>query len=553
MKKSLSSDAFGSIVYSLCSSIGTARALSVWLCFRYNHEGLTDLPLADTATATPQEFALNHFITEYLTKYKGLKLGRDLRSVALEKWKRSEERCAETNMRFKTLRHQSSTDCVERALFRARRKIAAVLGSPTLGRLFADCRWGPGATYDLRRGRTHPDIKMTETISVTPSAARYLRSVLEGDPHWFEAISGCLPSGPFSVLPCTWKHVRGSRFLTVPKNAKTDRCIAAEPTGNSFLQQGIRGYIRSRLKRFGVDLDTQSTNQEAARIAYAEGLATLDLSAASDTISSELIYNLLPLDWAFLLDDLRSKETEVDGEWVRTEKFVSMGNAFCFELESLIFWALACSVDETQGYVDSICVYGDDIIVPRHAARAVVELLDYCGFSVNPAKSYFDGNFFESCGKHYFKGVDVTPVYQKELVIAPSEVIRAHNRLYRLKKRIFAEEQVHPFAKALREVRSFWPLRPFPRIPEEVPEDGGFLTPRRLLLYDRNHGFKCHVYDYGPRFNSAREVALYAYKLRRPEQQNPSFTGHAVQVIEGKWRMKVRYVPESAVLNAESR
>jgi hypothetical protein len=338
------SDVMRSVVQTVCERINSPRALSVWLCFQHDQDALLELPPADIATPDSREFMLDYFITEYLSKYKGLKVKRNTRKVALEKWKLSEIRCRATNLRFRELRHRAFTARVESVMFNAQRKIAAVLGPLRPSVIFDGCKWGPGATFDVSREDATPDKKMLQAISVTALALPWLRAVIESDPHWVSCLTGVLPDGRVSLTKSNFNLVRGSRFLTVPKNAKTDRCIAAEPTGNSFLQQGVHQYMRRRLKRFGVDLDDQSINQELAREAINFSLSTLDLSAASDTISCELVASLLPLDWYLFLDALRSHETCVDGEWIRTEKFASMGNAFCFELESLIFWALMSSV-----------------------------------------------------------------------------------------------------------------------------------------------------------------------------------------------------------------
>ena len=542
------SDVMERVVLSLCERINTPRALSVWLCFKYNQRALlTELPMADIATSDPVQFQLEYFLTEYLSKYKGLKSGFDLHGEALRKWKLSEEACRQTNIRFRELKLRPTTGRVEAALFGAQRKIASLLGSLRLPVVLSDCKWGPGATFDLGRKEATPDKKISLAASVTIGALPYWRAVVQSDPHWAACFLDNIPEGPFSLLPNTVQIVRGSRFLTVPKSAKTDRCIAAEPTGNGFLQQGVHGYMRRRLKRFGVDLDDQSINQEYARGAYSSGLSTLDLSAASDTIARELVYHLLPLDWACFLDALRSPETLVNGEWIRTEKFASMGNAFCFELESLIFWAICCSAVELQGDVGPVSVYGDDLIIPESAYDFVVELLSFCGFSVNEKKSFKTGNFFESCGKHFHRACEVTPTYQKEVLNHPSELIRAHNRLVRLSFRYLGNDGVSIVAGALKVLANAYPLRPFPRIPYGTTEDGGYLRPSSEFRYDPNRGYSCYVLDYVPRITEARESAMYAYKLRRFIQSNPSKEGYAGNSTKGKWVSRKRWVPLASI------
>lgn len=158
-----------------------------------------------------------------------------------------------------------------------------------------------------------------------------------------------------------------------------------------------------------MDLDDQRLNQRLAAKAFKDRLATIDLKNASNSVSTSLVELLLPPDWFAYLDSIRTKWTELEGKGIRLEMFSSMGNGFTFELESLIFWAICRSITPYE-----VGIYGDDIIVPQDSASEVIGVLEACGFTVNTSKSFLSGCFFESCGKHYFMGVDVTPLYWKE-------------------------------------------------------------------------------------------------------------------------------------------
>jgi hypothetical protein len=137
----------------------------------------------------------------------------------------------------------------------------------------------------------------------------------------------------------------------------------------------------------------------------------------------------LPDDWYNLLDDLRVKSTIVDGEVHELEMFSSMGNGFTFELESLIFWALAHSVKRFSRCRGTVSVYGDDIIVPCRIARRLARIFSWLGFKVNSKKSNWTGSFRESCGKHYYKGFDVTPFFIREPIRKKTDIVRVLNRL----------------------------------------------------------------------------------------------------------------------------
>jgi len=277
-------------------------------------------------------FHKDYTVVSFVRKYKGLNTGVDTRGEALRSFKDSEVTCAWTNWRMRLIR--TSLNDWGGPLFEASRKILEVLGQFNFSKV-NQCGWGPGATDDLKRSHAFPDTKLFKLpISVTQRAYPHFVRQLQGDLHWSSVILGVKVdelSGPFSFLPGVIQVTPGNVIDTVPKSALTDRTIAKEPRGNGFLQKGVGRYIRKRLKSVGIDLDDQGRNQQGASCAQADGLATLDLSAASDSVSTELVYQLLPIEWAMYMDDIRSQNYRIGKTgWQKSEKFSSMGNAFTF-------------------------------------------------------------------------------------------------------------------------------------------------------------------------------------------------------------------------------
>jgi len=221
----------------------------------------------------------------------------------------------------------------------------------------------------------------------------------------------------FNPAPIPVKASSG-KLMFVPKDARSHRSIVVEPLLNSLYQKGIGSYLKKRLKRFGVDLTDQTRNRELARKGSEDGAScTIDLSSASDTVSRELVWNLLPLPWAHALDIGRTPQVTYRSETLLLEKFSSMGNAYTFELESLIFYSLVWGTCTALGLsTEDISVFGDDIICPRAAYDTLVGILSYCGFTVNTEKSFADGPFRESCGADYFWGRNVRPFYLRKQV-----------------------------------------------------------------------------------------------------------------------------------------
>jgi hypothetical protein len=227
-------------------------------------------------------------------------------------------------------------------------------------------------------------------------------------------------------------RANGNRITFVPKDARTLRTIAIEPALNVCLQLGVHSFIADRLHTLGNSIIDQERNQEWARLGSMRGLgssyATIDLSQASDSVSTELVRWLLPSDWFGFLDDIRCKSGVVEGAPMLYEKFSSMGNGFTFALETLIFWALGRAVASTVHGAEVVSVYGDDIVVDDRAALLMVEVLQFAGLVVNTTKSFVLGPFRESCGADWHSGLRVTPQYIRRAVLRCTDVYNLLNR-----------------------------------------------------------------------------------------------------------------------------
>lgn len=506
------------IYFSLCKGSDTPISLGCWLRFKYDESQLLQVKFnprnyleGDVKTAT-----LDYACIAFLSKWKGLKTGINLKEAALRSFQTSEQMCRDANRNLRSWRAGSADPALSSRLFRAKVKIAKLLGPFSLHCISPFFGWGPGATFDLRRRVAQVDKKLTTVpMTVCGTAVELLDSIIRQDLHWSGALLGVIPDGPFSFIKGTFLRVDSCRVKTVPKSAKTDRLIAIEPTGNLFLQKGVGGYFRKVLKQRGIDLDSQEANQSGAAYALAEALATLDLSMASDTVSRELVYELLPYDWAVFLDAIRSRSAVMpDKSVVVLEKWSSMGNGYTFELETLIFWALAASVVEEESS-SGVLVYGDDIIVPQKCYADVVGTLTSVGFAINDDKSYHDGLFFESCGKHFFNGTEITPPYQKEL-LNDIELLRTHNRLVRwaLRTGVLHPSVAHPARRlASADLSSTF-------LPYGVEGDDGFLADLSEIVGEPsvkvncNRGIRCYVAKFATRSLPGIEPALLAHHFR---------------------------------------
>jgi len=365
---------------------------------------------------------------DLLRKCRDLETSFDRDRVALESFHRAEKMCYASNVRLRSIRHDMeggycSSPEMERIqdfIVACRKSIRRILG-PIPDRLDR-ARFGPGATFESN-GFACTDVtigdKITNDFAHTCDSHAIVRHTIEGT-----------ALDRYANQVSRLSLVRGNRFTTVPKNAKTSRGICIEPGGNVYAQLGVGTHIRARLKRVNIDLDHgQHLHARLAQEGSARGSwCTIDLEAASDTVCRELVKLLLPEDWYLLLDSLRSKFTSVNKRWHLLEKFSSMGNGFTFELETLIFGVIAAEASKgVLGY--NAFVYGDDIIVPNDSYHDVTSALKFFGFIPNKTKSYATSPFRESCGGQFFAGLRVTTQKLEVLPNSVPEWFSFHNGL----------------------------------------------------------------------------------------------------------------------------
>lgn len=241
----------------------------------------------------------------------------------------------------------------------------------------------------------------------------------------------CIRPGPTSKRVLDYGASRSTaRLVSVEKNCSSRRTITVEPLLNQFIQQGLNTMLRDSISQCSIlsqclALTDQSKNQKLALEGSLTGKwSTIDLKAASDLMSLPLVKLVFGSHEEFLHHAIDSRTTHVSHgtSVVNVCKFAGMGNALTFPIQSVVFAtiALAAILDLTHVSASTrnlrraarhIRVYGDDIIVDHRYVHQVVNWLTLFGLKVNQRKSFFEGNFKESCGVDAYKGVDITPVY----------------------------------------------------------------------------------------------------------------------------------------------
>lgn len=243
----------------------------------------------------------------------------------------------------------------------------------------------------------------------------------------------------------------------VPKNKDMNRTIGVGSVIGIAAQHCVGDHIRGCLRKRGYDLNFLARKHKEYAMFMSEKHfgATLDFSMASDTLSVGLVWLLLYnknstkrcKDLYLKCVNSRSDYYMLDGEIHFYEKVSAMGNSFTFELESLLFTAIARALTKMLNLgqlnsQDRIMLqmfshygssFGDDMILPVPERLLVtkfpliVEALSFLGLSLNAEKSYYSGSFRESCGADYRDGSFVRGFYLHNNRCYVSDLLRAWN------------------------------------------------------------------------------------------------------------------------------
>ncbi|UJQ85088.1 MAG: putative replicase protein [Etongtovirus faecivicinum] len=372
--------------------------------------------LSSTLDSLELSFKTTYLKSEWLRKYHSP--DGDTPEVraerAIRKWLATEDRNKRTNQRLITDVTTIQGVSSDVYIAKARDFIDDLLQGVDPGET-TFCRFSHGATTSKGRREADAASKFRNEAHITQSAMGWHTE------KW-PLLAGEIPVAT----------IKGNVMFTVPKSADIDRVCCKEPDLNMYYQLGVGGLIRRSLMKAGINLNDQRINASLAKQASITGeLATVDLSSASDSITTMIVSRLLPANWFVVMDNLRSRYTSIDGKWHENAMFSSMGNGFTFELESLIFWALARSVCYLQGIRGRISVYGDDIIIPSSAVKCLTQVFGFCGFQVNTQKTHVNTGFNESCGAHYYHGIDVKPFYLRRPFRDVTDLINQLNHLRR--------------------------------------------------------------------------------------------------------------------------
>lgn len=348
-------------------------------------------------------------------------------------------------------------------------------------RIFASGRHGPGASAGSRERNSAFEKLFLNRVSTT-SLALY---------QTYRRLQRCFPllDAAEEIRRNRYKKrngstllVRGSVLSVAPKYSHIGRIICVQPSLNMYMQLGYGEVLNECLaKSYGYSPALQpDRNRRLAWRGSVDGtIATIDSTSASDTIAVSYVLGTMRSDHAAVIQDLRSEEVRIDGEWIKLNMVSEQGNGFTFPLQTYLFSLMVKAYCRTIDFKwerydvpgTRFGVFGDDIIVPAELAVGIMELMESLGFIPNKLKSFYDGPFRESCGSDWYSGTFIRPVYVRKLT-STQDVYSVINRLNR-----WSALHLVPLKRTIRGLLTpGW--RDF-RIPPDESLDAGVMVPQR--------------------------------------------------------------------------
>lgn len=326
-----------------------------------------------------------------------------------------------------------------------------------------------------------------------------------------------------------YRSVNLLEAVLVDKTWKSLRMIMPNTTFGTLYSGGLGRTIEERLRSYGYDIKhLQPVHGELARIGSITGtLVTADQSMASDNITVKLIDDIFPRRWASALKFGRIADISLYGTKITTPTFSTMGIGFTFPLQTLVFLALLlairdyCMLDEQT----VVSVFGDDLIYDDRMHPVVMDVFPKLGLVINADKTFATGNFRESCGYDYYRGVDVRPFLLGRANRQSAGKRRSEAYLYTALNGLLRRWEVYEvpsasncIVEAIRQVRGTEPLV----VPTDYPDTAGakvsfetaLLLGIKPSIKKNKHGlynFRCLAFE--PELR--KEVREYAYLMAK--------------------------------------
>lgn len=344
-----------------------------------------------------------------LKKYRFAKdvfTNEELEKKTLDKYFIEQERLA-----FHTPMGPLALKVVQRA-----RKIArSILGEFSPEDTIIQAKFGKKSSIGCPLSLAYIDEKLSNVRAFTGSSQCsrwFFGSVLSGD----KLLSQMVDRMDLRAHPENLEH-ESLNLINVPKSWKTYRTITPLTLLSLFYSYGVGKQVTERLQKAGLDIrKLQHRHRKLVKqFSMSRTHATADLSAASDSLTSEILNRILPRPWYVALKKAMTHQVvyNLAGKTVQayTESVLPMGNGFTFPVETLIFYCIIKAIGDLAEVGGLFSVYGDDLIYPSRLHKYVVGIFPHLKLVLNLDKTFVSYPFRESCGSDYYRGCDVRPFF----------------------------------------------------------------------------------------------------------------------------------------------
>lgn len=415
---------------------------------------------------------------------------------------------------------------------RARAIASAILGPFDAHLSQYCCRFGKNSSIGCPFSLSYLDVKLTSQEAHTGSAdgiKAFYEDYLPGDPILTRILSRHSIKKP--------EPHESLSLINVPKTWKTLRSITPLTLLTLFRTYGIGGLIERALERAGMPIPRLQRRHQRMIKEFSKNLShvTMDLSAASDSITSEMLNRVLPRQWYNVVKATTTHKVMIDDREFYTASILPMGNGLTFPLETLVFYSLVKAVGELVGVNGFYSAYGDDLIFPRGIYSYVCTIFNDIGLKVNVDKTYASASFRESCGADYYTGADVRPYFLPNggLLTRSQYTVYLYKVINGLLRRWSPEEIPETIRRLLIELTMVDGriLRVPPSFPDTAGlkiELGGFITswfdclPFAPIKVSYRHGSRSYSFLYYRSTSRKRAVLdvepFYWDRLRDPDQ-----------------------------------
>lgn len=402
------------------------------------------------------------------------------------------------------------TKLLDLVLNGARNHASRILGTYDLEEHQSLCRFGKRAVQGLPYKESYLDTKIRMGYSGSEGHISFFKRYLESD----DLLKGHFDSSSnYDLRTCL-------KLALVPKSYKALRVILPDTLSGSFYTAGLGAYLVRKLRTEGLDISSLQNRHRylVNRASVTGNLVTADLSSASDSISLQLLEDILPGEWYNSSILGRIPECEYKGILRPLNSPLTMGLGHTFPLQTLVFYALLKSIGDLSGKPYFISVYGDDLVYSRHMHRYVALIFPKLHLILNGDKTYVTVPFRESCGSDFYRGVDVRPFsFEGEYTDLTGHRYQAflHTVFNGLRRRWSWQELPRTKSFLLSELARYGKIF---QIPPSYPDYAGIHTdkPEKGIMY---HDIDLHAKTWSSKF----KVLGISAPLRRVSYEFPYY------------------------------